>query len=403
MLLQVDYGSMESTERWFIMQVTSSNQELFKRLAIRFLLAILILFFLFYGLPIVFELFYPFIFAGILAAIVNPFVNLVDNWLSKLKIKSSTSRSIVTLLLTFIILSGLLAILYLVFSTFFYEVSELASSIQENWPSIVRLVSNAQRWLTAQIDILHPEVIAIIEGVIENVLEFIRNLSGNLLNYTVTFTGLIISKAGSVTLTSLTFFLSLYFIMSDFDAMKSFIRKRTDRRILDTAHLLKETTVVGVWGYIKTQLILALLAFSVMFLSFSLYGIEYALTISVILALVDVIPLIGTIGLLTPWGLFEFFIGDSNFGIFLLVLGVGFFILRRLTEPKVMGTQTGLHPLFALIGIYVGIQFSGLWGALLGPLVMVVLIGFMRSGILDNTLADMRDLYYKTTHALKRK
>ncbi len=145
MLLQVDYGSMESTERWFIMQVTSSNQELFKRLAIRFLLAILILFFLFYGLPIVFELFYPFIFAGILAAIVNPFVNLVDNWLSKLKIKSSTSRSIVTLLLTFIILSGLLAILYLVFSTFFYEVSELATSIQEHWPSIVRLVSNAQR------------------------------------------------------------------------------------------------------------------------------------------------------------------------------------------------------------------------------------------------------------------
>lgn len=385
------------------MQITSTNQELFKRLAIRLLFALLILLFIFYGLPVIFELLYPFIFAGVLAAIVNPLVNLINSWLGKLKVKSSTSRSIVTLLLTFLILAVLLVISYIIASTLLNEVFELASSIQDNWPSILQLVGNTERWLTAQIDILHPEVIAVIEGIIENVLDFVRNLSGNLLNYTVTFTGLLISKAGSVTLNIITFFLSLYFIMSDFDAMKLYFRERTDKRILHTASLLKDTTVVGVWGYVKTQLILGMLAFAVMFVSFSLYGIEYALTISVILAIVDLIPLIGTIAVLTPWGLFEFFLGDSNFGIFLLILGVGFFILRRLTEPKIMGTQTGLHPLFALIGIYVGIQFSGLWGALLGPLVMVVLIGFMRSGILDNTLADMKELYHRVALSLKRK
>ena len=42
-------------------------------------------------------------------------------------------------------------------------------------------------------------------------------------------------------------------------------------------------------------------------------------------------------------------------------------MFRRLVEPKVMRKQTGLPPLLALIGIYVRIQFSGLWGALLGP------------------------------------
>lgn len=385
------------------MQMTSSNRALFKRLFIRFLFAILIFLFLFYGLPILFELFYPFIFAGLLAAIANPLVNLINSWLGKLKIKSSTSRSIVTLLLTFFILSILLILVYLVLSTLLNEVFELATSIQNNWTSILQLFGNTERWLTAQIDILHPEVIAIVEGIIENVLDFLRNLSGNLLNYTVAFTGLMISKAGSVTLNVLTFFLSLYFIMSDFDSMKTYIRERTDRRILDTANLLKDSAVVGVWGYVKTQLILALLAFAVMFVSFSLYGIEYALTISIFLAIVDLIPLIGTVAVLTPWGLFEFFLGEPNFGIFLLILGIGFFILRRLTEPKIMGSQTGLHPLLALIGIYVGIQFSGLWGALLGPLVMVILIGFIRSGVLDNTFADIRELYHNIALSLKRK
>jgi Predicted permease len=67
-----------------------------------------------------------------------------------------------------------------------------------------------------------------------------------------------------------------------------------------------------------------------------------------------------------------------------------------------MGTQTGLHPLLALIGIYVGIQFSGLWGALLGPLVMILILSVIRSGVLDNTFRDFKEVYYKTAILLKR-
>lgn len=384
------------------MQMTSSNRALFRRLTIRFILTIFIILFFIYGLPIVFQLFYPFIFALILAAIVNPLVNLMNRWLGKLKIKSSISRNIVTLVLTIVILLFLMLIVYLILSTLLNEIFQLATGIQKNWPSIVQMFENTQRWLTVQVDILPLEAIEILEGIIENMLDFIRNISRNLLNYTVTFTGSIISKAGSVSLNLLTFFLSLYFIMSDFDRMKSLIKRRTNQRILSTATLLKNSVVIGVWGYIKTQLILAVFAFVVMFISFSLYGIEYALTISIFLAIVDIIPLIGTIGALGPWGLFELFLGNPNFGLFLLILGIGFFLLRRITEPKVMGTQTGLHPLFALIGIYVGIQLSGLWGALLGPLVMVVFIGFIRSGVLDNTFADISELFHKIARSLRR-
>src|SRR5699024_4253836 len=109
-------------------------------------------------------------------------------------------------------------------------------------------------------------------------------------------------------------------------------------------------------------------------------GQEYALILALILALVDLLPLVGTIAVLLPWGIFEWIIGDPSKGVFLVILGIGFFLFRRVTEPKIMGTQTGLHPLLALIGIYVGIEVFGLWGALLGPLVMVILISIIRSG-----------------------
>lgn len=384
------------------MRITRSNRALFRRLLIRFILAVFIVLFFVYGLPVVFQLFYPFIFALILAAAANPLVNLINGQLKRLNIKSSTSRNIVTFFLTAFVLILLVSIFYFIISALLNEIFVLSKTIQENWSSIVLLFEQTERWLTDQMAILPAEAMQILEGILGNILEFIQNASRNLPNYTVTFTGLFISKAGSVTLNAVTFFLAFYFLMSDFERIKNFVRKRTDQRLLRTGDLLKNTIIIGVWGYVKTQLILAVLAFVVMFLSFSLYGIDYALTIAIFLAVIDMIPLIGTIAVLAPWGLFELFLGDPNFGLFLLLLGIGFFILRRLTEPKVMGTQTGLHPLLALVGIYVGIQFSGLWGALFGPLVMVVLIGFLHSGILDNTFADIRELYHQIALSLRR-
>lgn len=384
------------------MNQTSSNQELFKRLSIRMIITIAILLFLFYGLPLVFTYLYPFIFAFAIAAFVNPFVNFINKGLSKTKIKSSVTRGIVTLLITILILVLLISVFYLIIVTLSQEIFGLANSIQDNWPEIVRLFENTERWLTVQMDILPPEAIEIIEGVIENVLIFLRNFSSNLLNYTVAFTGFIISIAGSLTLNMVTFFLSLYFLMSDFDNIMVKFKTKVNERILNTLRILKNTIVLGVGGYIKTQIMLALLAFIVMFVAFTLYGIDYSLTIAIFLAILDIIPLIGTIAILLPWGIYQMIFGLTNFGLFLIVLGIGYFLFRRLIEPKIMGSQTGLHPLFALVGIYVGIQFSGLWGALIGPLVMVILIGIIKSGILDNTFADINELYHKISFALSK-
>src|SRR5690625_2851078 len=160
---------------------------------------------------------------------------------------------------------------------------------------------------------------------------------------------------GSFSLNFITFFLALYFIMSDFNVILGHAIQRTDQRLLDSIRLLKNSALIGVIGYVKTQVILAGVAFIFMFTAFTLYGQPYNFIIALALAIVDFIPLIGTIAVLAPWGVIEIIGGDPNKGVFLIFLGILFFVFRRLTEPKVMGTQTGLHPLLALIGIYVEI------------------------------------------------
>ena len=381
----------------------SSNRDLFKRLFIRIIITVLIILTVVFGIPVIFKYLFPFILAFAIAAFLNPLINFINKGLSKIKIISSVSRGMITLLITILILLVSGYGLYTIVMTLLQEIFGLANTIQNNWGTIVKVFENTERWLTFQIKILPPEAIEIVEGVIDNILVFLRNFTGNLLNYTVAISGFLISKGGSLTLNLVTFFLSLYFIMSDYDRIKTRVKSQVHPNILKTIRLLRNTIVLGVGGYVKTQFLLSFTAFVVMFIAFSLYGVDYALTIAFVLAIVDIIPLIGTIAVLLPWGIYELIFGITNFGVFLVLLGIGFFIFRRLIEPKIMGTQTGLHPLFALIGIYVGIQFSGLWGALLGPLVMVVFIGIIKSGILDNTFADMNEVYHKISTTLNRK
>ncbi len=381
----------------------SSNRDLFKRLFIRIIITVLIILTVVFGIPVIFKYLFPFILAFAIAAFLNPLINFINKGLSKIKIISSVSRGMITLLITILILLVSGYGLYTIVMTLLQEIFGLANTIQNNWGTIVKVFENAERWLTIQINILPPEAIEIVEGVIDNILVFLRNFTGNLLNYTVAISGFLISKGGSLTLNLVTFFLSLYFIMSDYDRIKTRVKSQVHPNILKTTRLLRNTIVLGVGGYVKTQFLLSFTAFVVMFIAFSLYGVDYALTIAFVLAIVDIIPLIGTIAVLLPWGIYELIFGITNFGVFLVLLGIGFFIFRRLIEPKIMGTQTGLHPLFALIGIYVGIQFSGLWGALLGPLVMVVFIGIIKSGILDNTFADMSEVYHKISATLNKK
>lgn len=384
------------------MNTSCSNKELFKRLGVRFIFTVFIIVFIFILLPQFIHLLFPIILAYLVAAFVNPLVNLINRGLNKVKINFSFSRNIISLFLTTVILIIFSLGVYYLFSTVIREIVGLADSIQNNWQDIVQMVEKLEEWFAMQVIFLPQFIAEMLNNTAESILIFIDNLSKNLLSITFTSTGWFISRAGSLSLNLITFFLSLYFIMTDFDDLKVFFAKRTDKNLLDSIKLLKNTALAGVIGYIKTQLFIAVFAFVFMFFAFTFLGRPYALVAALGLAIVDMIPLVGTIAILIPWGIIEMIVIDAKTGIFLVILGILFFIIRRLIEPKIMGKQTGLHPLLALIGIYVGIQFSGLWGALLGPLVMVVLIGVVRSGILDNTFADLSELYHKTNELLRR-
>lgn len=70
----------------------------------------------------------------------------------------------------------------------------------------------------------------------------------------------------------------------------------------------------------------------------------------------------------------------------LLVLYAVISVLRQILEPKIVGAGIGMHPLLALISMYVGLRVFGFFGMLLLPLVVV---------IVKNTVAAFRKAHPK--------
>lgn len=48
-------------------------------------------------------------------------------------------------------------------------------------------------------------------------------------------------------------------------------------------------------------------------------------------------------------------------------------IVRQFIEPKIVSGKIGIHPIFTLIAMYTGFKFIGIWGLLLGPIVLIIL------------------------------
>ena len=132
-------------------------------------------------------------------------------------------------------------------------------------------------------------------------------------------------------------------------------------------------------GYARSYLILAGIIFLIMLLGLSLLGVRYALLLSILLAAVDILPVLGIGVILVPWGIVTMAFGDTGLGIGLLVLFGAAEILRQVIEPKLLGAALGVHPLLSLFSLYLGARLFGLFGLILGPVIAVLLrAGFLR-------------------------
>lgn len=178
------------------------------------------------------------------------------------------------------------------------------------------------------------------------------------------------------------------FMTADYASLKSLILKlageKNAAKIVRTKNILFST--LGKMGRAYCIIILVTFFEMVIGLSFlkliGVYTGGYIFAISLITAIVDVLPVLGTGTILVPWGVWSLVTGNIGFGIGILVVYAIITVIRQIIEPKLVASQLGLPAYVTITAMYIGTRLFGFIGLFLLPISIMVLKVLNDDGII---------------------
>jgi predicted PurR-regulated permease PerM len=121
-----------------------------------------------------------------------------------------------------------------------------------------------------------------------------------------------------------------------------------------------------------SYVLISVICFIELGIGFFILDIRDAWFIALIIAIFDVFPIVGSGGILVPWGVIALIMGDPVRGIGLMVLWGVIVVVRQVVEPKIVGSQIGLHPLVTIVSMYIGLELMGGLGLIMAPIYIIV-------------------------------
>lgn len=182
--------------------------------------------------------------------------------------------------------------------------------------------------------------------------------------------------------------IACFFVTTDYDNIVSMIKRnvsvKQEQAIVRTKRLFSD--VIG--KMVKSYATIIFITFCEMAVGlnllslFNIYKGGYIIAISIITALLDILPVFGTGTVLIPWAIYSFIMGDIPFSIGLVVLYILITVIRQIIEPHLVAMNVGIHPILTLAGMYIGIQLFGVIGLFALPITLVLIKTLNSEGII---------------------
>jgi len=322
----------------------------------------ILLFLLFLSLKYALPVLMPFIIGFIVAMILKPVIRFIHK-------KTNINKKLISVLI-FLLFYGTIGLLlaFLIISTtsslkeLFIQLPDIyASSIE---PSLVIIFEWFEKALPHVTSILGTNA----ENIIQSLTSFVTSFSSGALNLIKNFATQIPMFVVKVLLG----FLSSFFFTIDYDKVTSFILRQMSPSNQKVVLTIMHNCIRTVFKFIRAYAILISITFIELTIGFSLLNIDNVLLLAFLIALIDVLPVIGTGTILIPWVIISFVQKNIGFAVGMLVLYLVVWCVRQFLEPKIVGEQIGLHPIVTLISMFIGVTFFGFLGLFMLPLIATI-------------------------------
>jgi sporulation integral membrane protein YtvI len=315
----------------------------------------------------------PLITAIVTALLLDPVVKMLER---KFKIKRKLAVLIVFLI--FMLSIGVLS---------YFAITKVVGEgvkLVEDMPAYINQLSDIWLMYEKQLTNAAKDLpIEIVTEVSQEVQDFLNSFKNSLKEYlNIEKISAFLAYIPNYLVSFLVFLIALFMFMLDLPRIKQTIFNHLTERTAEKVNFMTSRLSYVIFGFFKAQFLVSIIIFMVSLIGLLFIAPEVAVVMSIIIWLIDFIPLIGSIVVLGPWAMYHLLSGNLTLGTELSILAAVLLIIRRTVEPKVMGSHIGLSPLSTLIAMYLGVKLLGVLGFILGPLILIVFNSAKEAGII---------------------
>ena len=325
----------------------------------------------------------PLLLAILISTAMEPLVRMLSGTnRSGEKVRGGLPRKVAVLLVMLIVFTLLITVGFFIIQGVVSELISLAESLPAKIPQWMESLDQLGQQISAQFPIISTENLAsIIQSLSGHLTESITTIAASAVSFVTQMPAIILFIVFTIMST-------YFFSVSRFSIMRN-LKRQLPQSWQETAQHLYGTLAKALFGWLKAQFIILCCMFLVMFIGFTILNVHYALLIALGIAVMDALPILGSGLVMIPWIGYQLFFGSLPMGIGLALIYVLLIFTRQSIEPRVVGGQLGLPPLWTMCAMYAGFRLFGFIGLFLGPLTLLLMYNVAKMYLQKRTYREV--------------
>ena len=218
------------------------------------------------------------------------------------------------------------------------------------------------QWGSELMEQMDPAMQATVASLGNSLVSSFQKIFSSVSGYAVNFASSMVTGVPSLVLSTLAMIFSSVFVALDFEKMRAFTKDHMGPKWIARYKTLRVYLTDTLLVVLRSYIIIMALTFVELSILFSVFGIGNPFLKAFAIAVFDIMPVLGTGGIMLPWATISLITGNTTLGIELFVIYGIVTIVRNYVEPKVVGVQLGLHPIITLVSMFIGLRLFGFWG-----------------------------------------
>ena len=319
---------------------------------------------------------WPFAIALLLALISRKPTLFISK---KLHIPEKGAAAIITLLLYLLIAGvGTLVVVQAIWAIINWSTG--LPALYNN--RVVPALEETFEWMRSWTD-NNPEIASYLTQLGDTIIDKLSSLIGWISSKAVSFaTGFAVGVPKAI-IGTIFMVISSFFISMDYDRISKFFMAQFTPNQQQIIVSSKEYLGTSIFKLLWSYFLIMTITFIELNIGLRILHIPSPTIVALVIAIFDILPALGTGGIVIPWFVIEFILGNTKLGIGLAIMYIVITVVRNVIEPKIVGENIGIHPVLMLMSIYLGAVVLGPLGIIIVPFTLVVVRKLNDAGLVN--------------------